>query len=168
MKAQTNDRDNRSNGRFSRPFYGVMMAGALLAGSFGLSACNGVAEADSAAAASAAAESCKECGEIVSISARQVKGDPSAVGTVAGAIVGGVAGHQIGGGSGKDLATVAGAIGGAFAGREVEARSKSYTVYDVTIEMNEGGTRSLTLASVDNLYEGAEVRIAGDRVVPAG
>ena len=27
---------------------------------------------------------------------------------------------------------------------------------------------SLTLASVDNLYEGAEVRIAGNRVVPAG
>ena len=90
------------------------------------------------------------------------------MGTVAGAIVGGVAGHQVGGGSGKDLATVAGAIGGAFAGREVEARSKSYTVYDVTIEMNQGGTRSLTLASVDNLYEGAEVRIAGNRVVPAG
>jgi len=163
MKAQTN---NRLNGRLSGPFYGVMMAGALLAGCLGLSACNGVAEADSAA--SAAAESCNDCGEIVNISARKVKGDPSAVGTVAGAIVGGVAGHQVGGGSGKDLATVAGAIGGAFAGREVEARSKSYTVYDVTIEMNEGGTRSLTLASVDKLYEGAEVRIAGDRVVPAG
>lgn len=43
--------------------------------------------------------------------------DPhSVVGTAAGAIVGGLLGNQVGGGSGKKIATVAGAIGGGLAG----------------------------------------------------
>lgn len=49
--------------------------------------------------------------------------DPNRLlGTAAGAVVGGVLGNQIGGGSGKKLATVAGAVGGGFAGREVQGR----------------------------------------------
>ncbi|GEK71636.1 MULTISPECIES: glycine zipper 2TM domain-containing protein [Halomonas] len=49
--------------------------------------------------------------------------DPhSVVGTAAGAIVGGLLGNQVGGGSGKKIATVAGAIGGGLAGREVQQR----------------------------------------------
>ena len=49
--------------------------------------------------------------------------DPHRVlGTAAGAIVGGLLGNQIGGGSGKKIATVAGAIGGGLAGREVQER----------------------------------------------
>jgi outer membrane lipoprotein SlyB len=39
--------------------------------------------------------------------------------TVAGAVVGGVIGHQIGGGRGKDLATVGGAVAGGYAGHEI-------------------------------------------------
>lgn len=145
----------------------TLLIAAVAALSLGLGACSGQAEAEGETAEGQTAD-CADCGTIVSISPRQVKGDPSAVGTVAGAIVGGVAGHQIGGGSGKDLATVAGAVGGAFAGREVEARSKAYTVYDVTIDLHDGGTRALTLGSVQGLVEGGDVRIVGDRVVPAG
>jgi len=49
--------------------------------------------------------------------------DPHRVlGTAAGAIVGGLLGNQVGGGSGKKIATLAGAIGGGLAGREVQER----------------------------------------------
>lgn len=49
--------------------------------------------------------------------------DPNRLlGSAAGAIVGGLLGNQIGGGSGKKIATVAGAIGGGLAGREVQER----------------------------------------------
>ncbi|MGM0536334.1 MAG: glycine zipper 2TM domain-containing protein, partial [Pseudomonadota bacterium] len=44
------------------------------------------------------------------------------VGSAAGAIVGGLLGNQVGGGSGKKIATVAGAIGGGLVGREVQER----------------------------------------------
>lgn len=45
--------------------------------------------------------------------------DMSPVGTGIGAVVGGVLGHQVGGGNGKKLATVAGALLGGYAGNEV-------------------------------------------------
>lgn len=37
---------------------------------------------------------------------------------LAGAVVGGVVGHQFGGGRGQDIATAAGAVGGAYAGKK--------------------------------------------------
>ncbi|TAN04909.1 MAG: glycine zipper 2TM domain-containing protein [Rhodanobacteraceae bacterium] len=43
-------------------------------------------------------------------------------GAVAGGLIGALAGHMIGGGKGKTLATVAGAAGGAFAGHEIQKK----------------------------------------------
>ncbi|MES2787920.1 MAG: beta/gamma crystallin-related protein [Pseudomonadota bacterium] len=40
-------------------------------------------------------------------------------GTIAGALIGGILGHQVGGGSGKDLATVGGAVAGGVIGSNV-------------------------------------------------
>lgn len=65
-------------------------------------------------------------------------------GAVVGGLVGALAGHQVGGGKGKTLATVAGAAGGAYAGHEVqkhhqdnnrtqtETRNVCHTVTDKT------------------------------------
>lgn len=39
--------------------------------------------------------------------------------TIAGAVIGGILGHQIGGGRGKDLATVGGAVAGGYAGAQL-------------------------------------------------
>lgn len=46
-------------------------------------------------------------------------GTNSVAGTVLGGAAGGVLGHQIGGGHGKDVATAAGAVGGAYLGNRV-------------------------------------------------
>ncbi|MGH8445851.1 MAG: glycine zipper 2TM domain-containing protein [Solimonas sp.] len=46
-------------------------------------------------------------------------GTNAVVGTVLGGAAGGVLGHQIGGGHGKDVATAAGAVGGAYVGNKV-------------------------------------------------
>src|SRR3546814_15673415 len=45
------------------------------------------------------------------------KGDHPIAAPVLGAVAGGVIGHQIGGGHGKDIATGAGAVGGAAVGK---------------------------------------------------
>lgn len=46
--------------------------------------------------------------------------DPHRItGTVIGAALGGLIGHQVGGGKGRDLATVAGAVGGGVAGHKI-------------------------------------------------
>ena len=77
-------------------------------------------------------------------------GEPNVGRGLAGALIGGILGHQIGGGSGKDLATVGGAIAGAVIGanagrdrgappagevRRCEANTKGPPVYwDVTYD----------------------------------
>lgn len=47
------------------------------------------------------------------------RGDRNVGGAIAGALIGGVLGHQVGGGSGKDLATVGGAVAGGWAGSNI-------------------------------------------------
>ena len=47
------------------------------------------------------------------------RGDRNVGGAIAGALIGGVLGHQVGGGSGKDLATVGGAVAGGVIGSNV-------------------------------------------------
>jgi uncharacterized protein YcfJ len=70
-----------------------------------------------------------------------VKDEHQVLGTIAGAMIGGVIGHQVGGGSGRDLATVAGAAGGGYAGNRIQknlqdrdtattTEQKCATVYD--------------------------------------
>lgn len=56
--------------------------------------------------------------------------DPNRVtGTVIGGLAGGLLGNQIGGGSGKAIATIAGAAGGAYVGNQVQgSMQKSDTV----------------------------------------
>jgi uncharacterized protein YcfJ len=49
----------------------------------------------------------------------QGRGDANVGGALVGAIIGGVLGHQVGGGSGKDLATVGGAVAGGVVGANV-------------------------------------------------
>ena len=50
-------------------------------------------------------------------------GAPIGAGTVLGAIVGGVAGHQVGSGRGNDVATAAGAIVGGLVGNQVDRQN---------------------------------------------
>lgn len=53
-------------------------------------------------------------------------------GTGIGAVVGGLLGHEVGGGSGKVLATVAGAAAGGYAGNKVEQKMQQGNTYTTT------------------------------------
>ena len=84
-------------------------------------------------------------------------------GAIAGAIVGGVLGHQIGSGRGNDAATVAGAIGGAVAGNEIEKRHGDEQ-YRVTVELRDGRTAVFMQDSPNGLRVGDRVRLADNRL----
>jgi uncharacterized protein YcfJ len=47
-------------------------------------------------------------------------------------VIGGVLGHQVGGGSGKTLATVAGAAAGGYAGNRVQKNMQEKDTYETT------------------------------------
>jgi uncharacterized protein YcfJ len=53
-------------------------------------------------------------------------------GTGIGAVVGGLLGHQVGGGNGKVLATVAGAAAGGYAGNKIEQKVQQGNTYTAT------------------------------------
>lgn len=53
------------------------------------------------------------------------RGDANVGGAIVGALIGGVLGHQVGGGSGKDLATAGGAVAGAAIGANTGRSSGS-------------------------------------------
>ena len=53
---------------------------------------------------------------------------------IAGAVIGGILGHQVGGGSGKDLATVGGAVAGAAVGANVGRGDGGQQVYTQDVQ----------------------------------
>jgi outer membrane lipoprotein SlyB len=111
----------------------------------------------------AAAAVCNDCGTVVAIQAVKQKGSGSGIGAVGGAAAGGVVGHQIGGGRGKDVATVLGALAGAYAGNEAEKTIRETTVYDVTVRMDQSGaSRTITVKDASGLSVGSKVRVDGD------
>lgn len=62
----------------------------------------------------------QECHDVVVNERAPVKDTNRIAGTAIGAVAGGLLGHQIGGGTGRTLATVGGAAAGGYAGNQVQ------------------------------------------------
>lgn len=103
---------------------------------------------------------CTTCGVIEAVKEVKQKGDASGVGAVGGAVVGGVLGHQVGKGTGKQVATVVGALGGGVAGHMIEKQVRSITVYEVTVRMEDGTVRTVTQETRPAV--GMKVTVDGD------
>lgn len=107
---------------------------------------------------------CASCGVVRSISAVTQQGAATGVGAALGAIVGGVAGNQVGGGSGQKIATVAGAIGGAVLGNNIEKNRSTNTYYEVTIDMEGGGQQFITVPDAAGISVGSSVEVQGSNI----
>jgi outer membrane lipoprotein SlyB len=90
---------------------------------------------------------------------RGVGGTGYGLGTLAGAVIGGVAGHQVGSGKGNTAATVVGSAGGAYVGHQLEKRNQAPDAYAFTVRMDGGSYQTLTQASTGGLRVGDRVRI---------
>lgn len=110
---------------------------------------------------------CTACGRVEAVTPIQEQGQASGVGVVAGALLGGVLGNQVGGGNGKKLATVAGAVGGGYAGNEVEKRARATSSYQVRVRMENGTSRSFR-QTTDNWRVGDRVRIVNGELTLRG
>ena len=119
---------------------------------------------DSAAAAKPAP--CGECGVVDNIEAVTKPGQGSGLGAVAGGVLGGILGHQVGNGSGRDLATLAGAVGGAFAGNQVERNHRSTQEYRVTVRFQDGSSRSFSQSSQPGWRIGDRVKVVDGSLQP--
>ncbi|MCL7931737.1 glycine zipper 2TM domain-containing protein [Halomonas llamarensis] len=103
-------------------------------------------------------------GTIVAIRPVQIQADSrtgNLLGGGGGAIIGGLLGRQIGGGSGRDLATVAGALGGAMAGTAAEDASNRISAWEMEIR-TDSGEDVVVVQRADRQFEaGQRVRLIG-------
>jgi outer membrane lipoprotein SlyB len=107
-------------------------------------------------------------GAVIAVEPIVTRDDPSGAGAVIGGVVGAAIGNQVGSGNGRKAATVVGAIGGAAAGHEIEKRrSEQVTGYRVAVRLDDGSTRSFTLARADAYAVGQRVRIVNGALRPA-
>lgn len=107
---------------------------------------------------------CSNCGNIESVRAIKQRAQGSGLGAAGGAVVGGLLGNQVGGGSGRQLATVAGAIGGAVVGNQVEGNMKATTSYEIRVRLDDGTLRTFHQNSEPQWRSGDRVRIVKGRL----
>ena len=87
-------------------------------------------------------------------------GNNIGLGTLAGAVVGGVVGNQVGAGRGNTAATVIGAAGGAYVGHQMENRPQQKSdAYKITVRMDDGSYQALTQGSPAGLRVGDRIRL---------
>ncbi len=104
---------------------------------------------------------CSNCGTVISVQAHEVQSQKTnPLGVIAGGVVGGLLGNQIGGGNGRTAATVVGAIGGGIAGNEIAKRVDTQTIYRVQVRMDDGQVRTLDLKVAPPV--GQRVQIGAD------
>lgn len=107
---------------------------------------------------------CSNCGNVESVRTITSRAEGSGLGAAGGAVVGGLLGNQIGGGSGRQLATVAGAIGGAVAGNQIEGNMKATTSYEIRVRLDDGTLRTFRQNSQPQWRSGDRVRIVKGRL----
>ena len=98
-------------------------------------------------------------------------GTNQAIGTVAGGVIGGVLGSMIGAGHGRTLATVGGAAVGAGAGYAAGRAAGSQDGYEITVDLDNGGTTVVTQGADLQFSPGQRVKVISGgggpaRVVP--
>jgi outer membrane lipoprotein SlyB len=106
--------------------------------------------------------SCALCGTVDSIRIVEVRDEGGGAGAAAGGSGGG---EQTGGGGGTAV-TLLGAEG-AIAGSEVEKNVKKRYAYRVTVRMDDGSFRTISLSSPPTLAVGDKVRVVEGKLVRA-
>lgn len=99
-------------------------------------------------------------GEIIQLDAAFINNDATGLGTLGGAVVGGVAGTTVGGGRGRTLSTLGGAVIGGLAGTGIERAVNSSDAIDITVRLDNGQVLSIVQALGDEERSFA----VGDRV----
>ena len=108
---------------------------------------------------------CENCGTVQSVNLVVDQSNDSGVGAVGGALAGGVLGHQMGKGKGKQAMTVLGALGGALAGNAVEKEARKSQHYDVLVRLDNGATQTFKFPTQPALGVGQHVKVEDGQLV---
>lgn len=116
----------------------------------------------SAPVSSAGEQASDRYGRVTGLETVQVDKDYKfGVGSVVGAVAGGIIGYQFGGGTGKTLLAIGGAVAGGAAGTAAESKLNKQDAQKVTVAMQSGGTITIIQPVDSRLRNGMNVRING-------
>ncbi|MBO9688415.1 glycine zipper 2TM domain-containing protein [Roseateles chitosanitabidus] len=108
---------------------------------------------------------CSSCATVLSVRTEAREGQGSGIGVVGGAVVGGLLGSAIGGGTGRKIATVGGAVAGGYAGNEIEKRQRSTTVWVVKMRNADQSNRTMTFSHDPGVQNGDIVRVSDGQLI---
>ncbi|WP_041675554.1 glycine zipper 2TM domain-containing protein [Ramlibacter tataouinensis] len=121
------------------------------------------------APAPATASSALEFGRVTNIeyvpAGATTQNRPNVIGAVVGGVAGAVLGRQIGGGSGRDVATVLGGVGGAAVGSQVGRNNQpapataAGAAYRISVQTDQGVMRTYEVSATGDLRVGDRVRV---------
>jgi len=92
---------------------------------------------------------------------REGSDSPVNPGSVLGGLAGGIIGHQVGSGRGRDAATIAGVLGGAYIGNNVH-KANERDRYRITVRLDDGATLELEEDGAGELRVGDRVRVVNN------
>ncbi len=108
---------------------------------------------------------CSSCATVLGVHTEARQGQGTGLGVVGGAVVGGLLGSAVGGGTGKKIATVGGAVAGGYAGNEIEKRQRSTTVWVVKLRNADQSNRTMTFSHDPGVQNGDIVRVSDGQLV---
>ena len=108
--------------------------------------------------------SCLDCGKVTAVTMSERKGESNALGMIAGGAAGALLGNQVGGGSGRKVATVAGAIGGAYAGKKIQENANASTEWTVEVQYDNGQRGTFRFDRDPGVQRGDRVKNAGQSI----
>lgn len=98
-------------------------------------------------------------GVVESVRLVRIQAPDSGVGAVTGAVVGGIGGSHVGGGSGQAVGAVLGALAGGLLGQAVEQGTNQRTGLEITVLLDSGKYIAVTQESDENFRAGDRVRV---------
>jgi outer membrane lipoprotein SlyB len=85
------------------------------------------------------------------------------VGTMTGAVLGGLAGSSVGGGRGSTATGLVGAVVGGIIGQNVEANNSLRKGLEITVRLDSGEYKAITQDAEEMFRPGERVRLLSDR-----
>lgn len=100
-----------------------------------------------------------QMGVVESVRQVKIEGTKSPVGTGAGAVIGGIAGSNIGAGKGSTVGTILGAVAGGVAGSAIEEGVMSKDGLEITVKLDNGRMIAITQEADEQFRVGERVRV---------
>lgn len=98
-------------------------------------------------------------GIVESVRPVQIEGTKTPIGPVAGAAIGGIGANQIGGGSGRAIATILGVVAGGLAGAATEEGTTRRPGVEVMVRLESGNLIAVTQEADEQFQVGERVKV---------